>query len=405
MEILILTNKMPYPPTDGGSIATLAMIKEFRDQGVGVTVLAMNTFKHNFDPENLPENLKENIEWHACYVDTRIKAPELLINLIFSQLPYNAKRFISKTYKTRLKQILLAKRFDIVQLEGLYLYPYISTIRKYSDALVAFRAHNIEQEIWKRTVRNSSPSLQRVYSRIISLRMQRMEKRSLKKFDLLVPITERDAHIFDFLGNQAPYYVAPVGINPSEFDISPTIAPKSRSLFFIGSLDWMPNREGLIWFINRVWGRVLETCPDAEFHIAGRNAPKDFIHQINRKNITFHGQVDDAKIFASNHNIMVVPLLTGSGMRVKIIEGMALGKPIVATMVAAEGIQVENHQDIILALDEREFAEGVIQLLTSPIDCSRIGQNARQKVMNQYDNRKIVSGLINFYQTNLSRVQ
>ncbi|HON19518.1 MAG TPA: hypothetical protein PK990_10200, partial [Salinivirgaceae bacterium] len=176
MKILLLTNKMPYPANDGGAIATLSMIRGFQQLGVELTVLAMNTPKHNFNLENLPEELKGNIEWHACYVDTRLKPQGVIINLLFSNLPYNAKRFISKTFNTKLKEILLSKQFDIIQLEGLYLYPYITTIRKYSNALISMRAHNVEQEIWKRKVQNQSPSIQRVYNRLLSVRMQKMEK-------------------------------------------------------------------------------------------------------------------------------------------------------------------------------------------------------------------------------------
>ena len=207
MNILFLTNKMPYPPTDGVLISTLNMIKVYSKEGNNVTVLAMNTHKHNFKVEDMPEELTKNIKWHTCYVDTRIKPPEMLLNLLFSNIPYNAKRFISNTYRNKLKQILSQEKFDIVQLEGLYLYPYISTIRKSSDALIAFHAHNVEQEIWKRTVRNQNPGLKRMYNRVLSVRMQRLENKSLHKFDILVPVTERDSHILDFLGNKNATYV------------------------------------------------------------------------------------------------------------------------------------------------------------------------------------------------------
>ncbi|HON18270.1 MAG TPA: glycosyltransferase family 4 protein, partial [Salinivirgaceae bacterium] len=232
--------------------------------------------------------------------------------------------------------------------------------------------------------------------------MQKMEKRSLKHFDLLITITERDAHIFDFLGNKAPHFVVPVGSDLKEYltdDANVKVKPKT--IYFIGALDWMPNQEGVIWFVSKVWNKILAQCPDTEFHIAGRNAPKDFIHRINRKNVFFHGQVDNAQEFSRNYQIMVSPLLTGSGMRVKIVEAMAMKKPIVATKVAAEGIPAINSKHMFIAYNENEFANYVIQLLNNPNQCIEMGENAFHMVENQFNNPVLVSKLLEFYENML----
>ncbi len=395
---------MPYPPTDGGAIATLAMIQGFSRAGNNVTVLAMNTHKHSFDAEQLPKELTKDIRWHTCYVDIGIKPPEMLYNLVFSNLPYNAKRFISNTYRNRLNTLLKENNFDIVQLEGLYLYPYISTIRKSSQALIAFRAHNVEQEIWKRTVRNQNPGIKRIYNRLLSVRMQQLEKRSLSKFDLLVPITERDGHILDFLGNQSPVYVAPLGIELSKFETAPLqLHTNHNTLYFIGSLDWQPNQEGILWFVDKIWGRILKEYPEAEFHIAGRNAPASFKHKLNRKNVFFHGQVENAREFSSKYNIMISPLLTGSGMRVKLVEAMALCKPIVSTYIGAEGIPAVNKTHMYLAHNEKDFADNVVDLLKNPEKCRLIAENSRRLAEKHFDNQTIISGLLEFYRHHLDK--
>jgi len=402
MNFLILTNKMPYPPNDGGCIGTLVMINGLKKLGHNVTVFAMNTHKHNFNIENLPQELKENIEWYSCYVDTSINPPEMLYNLLFSNIPYNAKRFISKTYKSKLIDILKKKTFDIVHLEGLYLYPYISSIRKNSEALIAFRAHNVEQEIWKRTVRNQSPSIKRVYNRILSLRMQRFEKKSLKNVDLLVPLTERDGYILDFLGNRSPVHVAPIGIDIEELKVSNT-QPPHNTVYYIGALDWTPNQEGLLWFVEKVWGLVLKEYPEAQFHIAGRNAPASLKHKLNRKNIIFHGSVENAHDFVQQYNIMITPLLTGSGMRVKLIEAMAFRKPIVSTYIGAEGIVNVNETYMYLAHNETEFANYVIDLLKNPNKCKLLGENARNYIEKNFDNSTIINGLVEFYKQQIRK--
>ena len=120
MRILVLCNKMPYPSNDGGTIATLNMIMGLAAQGNVVDVLAMQTHTHNFPIEKLSAELKQNINWHSVWIDTEISIARLLKNLLFSRLPYNAERFVSKEYDMKLKE-LLQNNYDIVQLEGLYL--------------------------------------------------------------------------------------------------------------------------------------------------------------------------------------------------------------------------------------------------------------------------------------------
>ena len=118
LRILILCNKMPYPSNDGGTIATLNMIMGLAAQGNKVDVLAMQTPKHNFPLAKLSDELKQNIDWHSVWIDTDIKLGRLLKNLLFSKLPYNAERFVSEEFKTKLENLLKQNTYDIVQLEG-----------------------------------------------------------------------------------------------------------------------------------------------------------------------------------------------------------------------------------------------------------------------------------------------
>jgi glycosyltransferase involved in cell wall biosynthesis len=401
MRILILSNKMPYPPKDGGSIATLSMARAFAQLGHELTLLAMNTHKHNFDIEDLPENIKTEIDFHAVYVDTSIKPPEMLTNLVFSRLPYNAKRFVSTAFKQKLVALLRNNTYDIVQLEGLYLYPYISIIRKHFSGAVAFRAHNIEHEIWRRSISNQKQGIKRMYMSVLTRRLESFEVRSLNKFDLLVPITERDGHVFEFLGNDSPKCVAPVGVdvNKYTFHFDNTIEP---DLAFIGSLDWMPNQEGIDWFLNKVWPLILDKKPDIKFHIAGRNAPPKFAHHVHRKNVVFHGEVDDALDYINQYTYMVVPLLSGSGMRVKIVEGMATGRVVFTTSIGAEGLNAIDKTNILIDDDPEKMAESIVNVLSDKENTLAKAKSARQFIEENFDNMKIAANLIDFYSSRIN---
>jgi glycosyltransferase involved in cell wall biosynthesis len=394
MKILQVANKVPYPPKDGGSIATLSMTKGFKSLGHEVSVIAMSTSKHPVRMEDIPQHLRDDIHFVLVDVDTRIRPARAASNLLFSKLPYNAERFITKKFEDRLRQYLDEHPFDVIQLEGLYLAPYIDIIRKHSDALVSMRAHNIEHEIWERTVRQRR-GMAKMYTRLIAHRVKKMELAQLNAYDAMVPITNRDEDILKSLGCQLPSHVSPTGIDMEKFKAY-NGKPDFPSLFHIGALDWSPNQEGLDWFLKRCWPGLHQRYPDLKFYIAGRNAPA-YIQNIKLPNVVFLGEVDNAYTFMQDRAIMVVPLLSGSGMRIKIIEGMALGKAIVSTSIGAEGIIIEPDKEIVIADTSEKFTEGIESLLNNFDKFEAIGNNARHFVERNYDNLSICKALTGFY--------
>jgi len=394
MKILQIANKFPYPAKDGGSIATLGLGKSLAAQGHKVTILAQNTSKHYFDPAGLPSELAKSIRFIGVPVNTDINIFRLARNLFFSSLPYNAERFISRDFEKKLTGLLDHEDFDIIQLEGLYLAPYLGAIRAHSRAKVLMRAHNIEHEIWERTV-SRQKGVKKYYIRILADRIKKMELFYLNRYDAVLPITSRDGRMLQSLGCVLPYHVVPMGLNASE------LTPDHRflefpSVFHIGALDWIPNQEGLQWFFEEVWGRIMEKHPDVKFYLAGRNAP-DHFRSLSYRNVVFIGEVDDAYEFIRSRAIMVVPVLSGSGMRIKIIEGMALGKAIVTTSIGTEGIETTHGKDILIADNPVNFAENVCRLIEDKAFCMEIGENARKFVVREYDNRSIGLALTEFY--------
>ena len=396
MNILQLSNKMPYPPKDGGSIATLNLSKGFAELGHKVTVLTMNTSKHYFSVDDIPKNLKSKINFFDVFVNTKINPFNALVNLLFSTFPYNAKRFISKDFNNKLINLLLDNDYDIIQLDGLYLCVYINVIRKYSKALIIYRAHNIEHEIWERTTEQQEGLFKKFYLKILTKRIKKLEINLINQYDALVPITERDTIYLNKMGNNKPCHVSPAGININELkpDFSNTEFP---SLFYIGALDWVPNQQGLLWFLDNIWLKISGRHKNLKFYVAGRNAPQWFVNKFQKKNIFYLGEIDDAYEFMNSKAIMIVPLLSGSGMRIKIIEGMALGKTIVSTPIGAEGINITHNENIIIADTSDDFIDEIDRVLKNKLVFDNIGKNAITFVKNNYDNLEITSSLINFY--------
>jgi glycosyltransferase involved in cell wall biosynthesis len=399
LHILVLCNKMPYPSNDGGTIATLNMIMGLAAQGNKVEVLAMQTPKHNFPLEKLSDELKQNINWHSVWIDTDIRLGRLLKNLFFSRLPYNAERFVSEEFNTKLEE-LLQNNYDIVQLEGLYLSSYIPTIRKYSKSTISMRSHNVERQIWERLAETETNVARRFYKRLLARRIGRLELQTLNKIDLLVPITRNDAEKLPF--DQHRTYVAPTGIEPQKF--APYKEPAvPKSLFYIGALDWEPNQEAVLWFVRNVWADVQPQHPDWEFHIAGRNAPESFAGEMRKYPVVFDGQVASAQEFIERHNIMVVPLLSGSGMRIKIIEAMAHSRCVVTTPIGAEGIDAENGKQILIGSTPDELKILILKAIGDAEYTRKVADEAFAFTNTSFNNRKIISGLNNFYKQWLQR--
>lgn len=399
MKILQVTNKVPYPSNDGGAIACMNLTSGFALLGNEVTVLSMNTVKHHTELSEIPESVKDWANFHLVDVPARVSAGAAIINLFFSGKPYNAVRFISTAFSEKLEELLLENQFDIVQLEGLYVLPYISVIRNYSKAKIVYRAHNIEHEIWERSAALSK-GFRKFYLRILAKRIKIFEKEFINEYDLLVPITERDRIILDKIGNSRPTHVSPTGIDTKQ------LIPHARNLeypsvFHIGSLEWAPNQEGLLWFVDKCWPKLHVKFPELKFYIAGRQAPEWLIRRFKVPNIVFLGEVEDAYQLMNSKAVMVVPLFSGSGMRIKIIEGMALGKPIVTTPIGTEGISTQSEKNIIIADNEKEFIDGVERLVTDKELFHSIGRNAIEYIQEKFDNLALASALTSFYKNNI----
>lgn len=396
MKILLLTNKIPYPPKDGGAIATLSLARSLAILGAKISILSLNTKKHYFDINLIPEEITNQIKFYSIDITTELTIKNALKNFIFSKKPYIAERFISEKYNKKLVEILKKDNFDIVQLEGLYMCSYINTIKKYSNAKISLRAHNIEHIIWQRKHKNEKNILKKYYIKNLYKRILKYKLLYLNSYDALIPITAEDSSFFNNIGNTKPYHIVQTGISKEKYPINNENC-EFTSFFHIGALDWMPNQEGLKWFIEKVWKIFKQKHPEYNFYIAGRNAPEKEITFFKKNNTCYLGEIENSIDFINSKSIMIVPLLSGGGMRVKIIEGMALGKVIISTSVGAEGIPVTNRKNILIANSPDEILNAMELIISDKELFAKISENAVNFIYNFYDNKVITEQLLNFY--------
>lgn len=394
MKILMLCNKSPWPKREGGPIAMHAMISGLLQAGHSVKVLAANTNKYNVDPETIPADFKEKTAIEFVNIDLSLSIWGALFNFL-KGTSYHVSRFHTKAFAQKITEILLHDTFDIIQLETLHMATYLDIIRKYSKAPVVLRAHNIEHKIWQRIAENCPNPVKRIYINHLYRTLRRFEIGVLNKMDGIVAITPVDARNFDRLSHSSNIVSIPFGINLETLPVNP-VQPAEPSLFHIGTMNWFPNEEGIRWLIDEVWPKVSQRLPEIELHLAGRYMP-EWLQKLSVPRITVDGEVPDVWEYMQRFSIMVVPLFSGSGIRIKIVEAMTAGKAIITTAIGAEGINYENGQHLIIAKDARSFTDAVVKLCNDKQLRDSLGKNARMLIAKEHDNKKLMNKLTAFY--------
>jgi glycosyltransferase involved in cell wall biosynthesis len=382
MRILTLTPRLPWPPIDGGRIAMARLAEGLVRAGADVEILSLNPRKHRV-PAVAP------IPVQTVDIDTsRIFTPAFT-----KDVPFIVARFVSKQFRDALHSAL--KRFapDIVQIESPFMLPYVDAIRAASGGRVVLRSLNVEFRIWEGLARSQRNPLRRIALQRIARSLRTYEVEQLDAPDAILPISEDDADDYRGLGCTRPIHVVPCGVAVPEA----ARAAIPNSVGFIGSLDFRPNQEAVQWIVSELWPRVIERLPEARLSIAGSSAPAWLRRRMS--NIDFRGKVDDASAFVNEMAVMIAPLFAGGGMRMKVLEAMALGKPIVATALGAGGLDVAHGRDILIADDAAAFADAVALLLRDCETALRIGEAARETVRVRYDNDVLATGLLRFYES------
>ncbi len=395
MKILQLCNKSPYPPKEGGSMAMYAMTSLLQQQGHEVKIVAVNSPKYFVREEDVPENYRKQtrIEW--VYIDTTVRPLSALHALVHNR-SYHAIRFFDPKMEKRLEELLKEEVFDCILLETIYPAVYLPLLRKHSQARILIRSHNVEHRIWERMAAHGCGMLKKCYLRILSKQLKTFEINALKQADGIISISGIDMNLFRGMGISTDGITIPYSLEKiPERSACQTAA--ASTLFSLGSMDWGPNIEGVRWFVKECWPLIRRSHPHLVFRIAGRNLPENLLETAS-EGVEMVGEVPDAGDFMLANGLMIVPLLSGSGIRIKIIEGMSLGKCIITTHIGAEGIDVKDREQLMMADSPQDFLEAVTYCLSHPEESQRMGENAAAFTASHFDARILGERLQHFLQ-------
>ena len=396
MRVLQICHKPPLPSIDGGCIAINNISRGLIKELGSIKVLTINTLKHPFDLEYYDQNYLDKSKIESTFVDTKLNIVDAFSNLVTYD-SYNISRFFSPDFNELIIRTLKSESFDIVLLESLFTTPYIETLKTYSTAKIILRSHNLEYIIWKRLSIESVNPAKKIYLKLLSSQLKQYEIDVFNKIDGIATISDEDKKKYIELKCPVKIETIPFGIETQKYKVLRN-ENKALKFFHIGAMDWKPNLEAVSWLLNDIWPRIQKKIPNAELHLAGKNMP-DWLFKNSKQNIFNHKEVKNSSQFIIENDIMIVPLLSAGGIRVKIIEGMAYGKTIISTEIGAEGINYKNGENIIIANNPEDFSEKAKKISSKELDHRKIGMNAREHVTNNYDQQLTSKKLISFFET------
>lgn len=364
--------------------------KGLADAGAEMTLLAPITNKHDLTADQLPEAFRKLGKIHTQEINSDITFWGAFMNL-FSNKPYYLSRYCNDAFKAKLTTILKAEKFEIILIESLKVSMYLPIIYQYSNAVVVLRSHNVEHKIWERLA-HQARGFKKYFLNVMVRRLKKYEIATLNHFDAIAPITDLDGEFFRNNGCEIPLITTPSGIDFEQFKPDSSKI-QANTLFHLGALDWLPNQEAIQWFLKDVWDKIYQEFPWLRLNVAGRNMPGSLMH-MEYEGVNMIGEVENAHDFIKENEIMIVPLKSGSGMRIKVIEGMALGKCIISTSIGAEGIGYEKGKNILIADSPEEFLSCIRLLQTDKSLSQKIGQEAIKFAKEKYNNKDIIANLL-----------
>ena len=390
MKILWLKTELLHPVDKGGKIRTYHLLKQLKadhhvtyltlDDGAAPADAAASALEYCHDLIRIPHLTREKFS-AGFYA-------ELAINLA-SPLPYAIRKYKSEAMTRAITSATSKNYFDVVICD--FLAPAVNLPPRLQTPVVLFQ-HNVEAEIWRRHHEVQQNAAKRLYLYRQWRKMQRFEAEACRRVDSVIAVSEADARMMERDYGVAKVYDIPTGVDVEFFRPANEAEVRPNSLVFTGSMDWLPNEDAINYFTQQILPLIRNSIADVSLTVVGRNPSRGLLDLAKREpSIKVTGRVDDVRPYMESAAAYIVPLRIGGGTRLKIYEALAMEKPTISTTIGAEGLNIDDGEDILLADTPQDFANTVVRVLTDSSFARRVGTRGAQTVRERYGWKQVAA--------------
>jgi sugar transferase (PEP-CTERM/EpsH1 system associated) len=388
LRVLIVTPSLPYPLIWGFGIRVYHMIKYLAERH-DVTVLA---YAGPNDQQNVAALKETGATIEPVYRDeasTRAKRHAQLTSLL-SASSFQWQSLESTAMQAAIDRVLAAQEFDVIQVES----SQMTGFEYRSSAAILVDEHNIEYELLYRTFKTERSPVRKLYNWVEYRKFRQEEQRSWKISDGCILTSDREEAILRQISPRTPTLVIPNGVDIEAFKPSSVVRDPNR-IVFVGVMHYRPNVDAALYFAREILPLIVRRRPELKFTIVGGGPPEE-LQRLASHNIEVTGRVPDTRPYVEQAGAMVVPLRMGSGTRLKVVEGLAMGCPLVSTSLGCEGIDIENGAHLLVADEPVAFADSVLKILDDEQLAARLAHNGRALVEAQYSWPSVLRELESF---------
>jgi polysaccharide biosynthesis protein PslH len=373
-RLACLMGRVPWPVDDGWRMRSSQLSKAWAEMGAEVHLFALRS-------EDEMIERPAPVHFSTVAVVPRRKAyrpSDILLGLI-SRTPLPIRNYAEPALATKIREATSRTAFDVVVVEDIAMAQYAHL---FGDACVVLDMHNVESHLMRRYAIGQTSIPRKLYALATSVSLKHYERRVSKDFAGLMVCSADDKTRIESIGFSGTIRIVPNGIDLERF-AEPLGPPSSQDLVFVGSMDYHANISGILHFCKSIFPRIQEWRPDVKLRIVGKNPPSEVLH-LASKSIDVTGRVNDVRPYFAASAVSIVPLLVGGGTRLKILESMAFGRPVVSTTLGAEGLDFRGEDVIRLADSSTDFAKSIRQLLDRPAEAHELGSRGREFVSREY---------------------
>ena len=371
LRVLVIDEEVPLPADSGKRIRTWSLLKTLA-QRHEVTLLTYSDSTHD------DELRSAFIQPEAVSPAPVLSMPTLYFRIfcnLFSRLPFSVEKHYSRRFADRLHDLLSVRKFDLVHCEWT---PYAQYLQGISQPTV-IATHNVEAQIWSRRAQVARSLFAKAFFWTQALKMRSFERRVLASASAVTSVSELDSELMRAVTGMDVTTVS----NGVDVDFMEPSDIAEEGILFLGSLDWQPNQDAVLYFVESILPLIRTSLPHTKITVVGRKPPVGFRRSLENR-VQLFCDVPDVRPTMAAAAVVVVPLRIGGGTRIKILEALSMRKAVVSTRVGAEGLDVIDGQHLLLADEPDEFADSVCRLLQNPELRDEMGRNGRRLVENRY---------------------